>query len=289
MGDDRNLEDLNLNVSGDVDNLVQHLSKEWAKEQHVDPLKQNSVIKDASLGGGYSGVAPKDVFQGTTAGSGGKNASLQAASPLHDTGFAKDLGEGAGISFNCHHRSGIQRNVKQTSSCPPGRVHSLSAGPWSLEWVRRHQQVVAGDSKQRFNLVDKKSNSITNRVTRRKGSGVLRHCAHKLKRIAQLSEEDRKEVLRALRKTNRRRKVHSVCSKDKEISNDSSSVNGSQSSVNNDWMNWLVLHGNSKVMSDDVKGMGKAVGLSFKGDKHNMFEVLSGAGRKIRESDGLGK
>jgi hypothetical protein len=55
---------------------------------------------------------------------------------------------------------------------------------------------------------------------------------------------------------------------------------GSQVSVNNDWMNWLVLHGNKNKAIDDVCEIGKAVGLKFKGDNNNIFDVLSGARRK---------
>jgi len=58
--------------------------------------------------------------------------------------------------------------------------------------------------------------------------------------------------------------------------------------VNNDWSNWFVLHGNSKVVNDDVCNIGKMVGLKFKGDKNNMFDVLSGGGRRNSESGGKG-
>jgi hypothetical protein len=81
--------------------------------------------------------------------------------------------------------------------------------------------------------------------------------------------------------------VNSEASNDKVNVIDNSSVNGSQSSVNNDWTNWLVWHGCNKTMLDDVRGMGKAVGLNFKGDKNNRFDVLSGAGRKNKESEGM--
>jgi hypothetical protein len=108
-----------------------------------------------------------------------------------------------------------------------------------------------------------------------------------LKRIARLSDKDRKDVLRALRKTNRRRKGISKELKDKALGNESSSQTGSQASVNNDWTHWLVLHGSDKVRSDDVRGFGEKVGLNFKGDKNNMFNVLSGVGRKYSEGGGV--
>ena len=54
----------------------------------------------------------------------------------------------------------------------------------------------------------------------------------------------------------------------------------SQSSVNNDWQHWLVLHGDTKAVNEDVCGIGQVVGLKFNGDKNNRFDVLSGASRK---------
>jgi len=41
-----------------------------------------------------------------------------------------------------------------------------------------------------------------------------------------------------------------------------------------------VLHGSDKLKSNDVRGIGTTVGLKFKRDKNNMFDVLSGVGRK---------
>jgi len=41
-------------------------------------------------------------------------------------------------------------------------------------------------------------------------------------------------------------------------------------------MNWLVLHGSDNALSDDVRGIGKLLGLNFKGDKNNKFDVLLG-------------
>jgi len=38
-----------------------------------------------------------------------------------------------------------------------------------------------------------------------------------------------------------------------------------------------------------VREVGKVVGLNFKGDKNNKFDVLSGVSRKNKEGDGIGK
>jgi len=57
--------------------------------------------------------------------------------------------------------------------------------------------------------------SSTSRVLKKKGSGYIQHCARNLKCIARLSEKDRKEVLRALRKSHIQRKQGSDVSKNK--------------------------------------------------------------------------
>ena len=67
-----------------------------------------------------------------------------------------------------------------------------------------------------------------------------------------------------------------------------STTSNSQTSVNNDWNNWLVLHGNDKVLAEDVCAIGRTVGLTFSGDLNNKFDVLSGMGRKNREGGGDG-
>jgi len=125
---------------------------------------------------------------------------------------------------------------------------------------------------------------------KKKGNGTLRHNAQSLKRIARLPAKDRIEILRALRKTVKKRKGLVVVSMIKVTYVDSiPQSTGSQVSVNNDWMNWLVLHGNKNKAVNDVCEIGKAMGLKFKGDNNNMFDVLSGAGRKNKEGDGGGK
>jgi len=58
----------------------------------------------------------------------------------------------------------------------------------------------------------------------------------------------------------------------------------SSASVNKEWNHWVVLHGKEKEVAEDVWGIGKAIGLHFEGDNHNMFSVLSRSGNGKRES-----
>jgi len=42
----------------------------------------------------------------------------------------------------------------------------------------------------------------------------------------------------------------------------------------------VVIHGKEEVVVDDVRGIGKAIGVKFNGDKMNMFNLLSRVGRE---------
>ena len=60
----------------------------------------------------------------------------------------------------------------------------------------------------------------------------------------------------------------------------SNSSNNSNSSVNKDWEDWVVLHGKKEVVEDDVKVIGKTLGVNFKGDNNNSFNLLSKEGKR---------
>lgn len=50
-----------------------------------------------------------------------------------------------------------------------------------------------------------------------------------------------------------------------------------------------MLHGTDCVTTEDVRGIGKEIGIKFAGDKNNMFDVLSSVRRKNKEGDRQGK
>ena len=90
--------------------------------------------------------------------------------------------------------------VQRASSCSPGRGRATSSGPWSLEWVHRVKSSSTGGASKSNNGFPGKSAGVQ-RAAKKKGGGYLRHGAQSLKRIARLSESDRREVLRVLRRT----------------------------------------------------------------------------------------
>jgi hypothetical protein len=93
----------------------------------------------------------------------------------------KQPAESACLPKARHAISVEKRPAKHTLSCPPGRAHSTSAGPWSLEWVNRRKIFINDeDGPQKCNGSKVNSPSM-HKASNKKGSGYLRHCAHNLK------------------------------------------------------------------------------------------------------------
>ena len=270
-------EDLDNGIGGgDVDELLNRLSKDWKKEdevQHIAPSPVSATVKVPS-------ISPTPA------------APAQAEAPFLESATKSKLMQDIESEGNVDRQSrkfliDDKKVVKRTSSCPPGRDRATSSGPWSLEWVNSHKSVSLGAASKPKNKVTVKTSGVQ-RVTKKKGGGYLRHSTLNLKRIARLSDSDRRDVLHALQRTTKQRKAGSGVSKAKVTSKVASSNCTSQTSINNDWNNWLVLHGNDKVMTEDVCEIGRTGGLNFSGDRNNMFDVLSGVGRKNREGGGNG-
>jgi hypothetical protein len=141
-------------------------------------------------------------------------------------------------------RSGIgclSRGTRATS-CPPTANRRVRPGSWSWEWLRDHNHEAAG---------------VRPDTLCRKAVGVLRHPVHSLKKIARLPSKDRGDVLKAIRKCVRRRRGGDETNKSNSASSQAISEDSSMSrAVNNDWRNWVAVHGNDQMAVDDVWGIG---------------------------------
>jgi hypothetical protein len=121
----------------------------------------------------------------------------------------------------------------------------------------------------------------------RKAGGVLRHRVHNLKKIVRLPSKDRGEALKALGKCIRRRRGGDQANRSNPASGQASSEESSAAgSDNNDWKNWVAVHGNEQMVVDNVWGIGQTIGVTFGGDKENMFNVLSWAVNGKKEASG---
>jgi hypothetical protein len=197
--------------------------------------------------------------------------------------------------------SGIRENRRRvrTSSCPPWTARSFVSGPWSLEWINDIHHGEAGviaSSRKKVKKVLRPMGSVNQAVNivkkRKKVDGVLRHSVHSLKKVARLPGKDRSSVLKILKKKVRQRQGSDRLKKSVNVvSQNISDGSSSSGSVNNDWSHWVVMHGNEKVAMEDVWGIGKAIGIQFNGETHNMFGVLArkGRGMGVKRSSEVGE
>jgi hypothetical protein len=94
--------------------------------------------------------------------------------------------------------------------------------------------------------------------------------------------------MQILKKNAQRSKHKGVASRSRNTGS-RASVEGvtSSSSVNNDWKHLVAMQGNDRAVEEDMIEVGNAIGATFKGDKANMFSVLSKVGPAKRVSPGV--
>jgi len=119
-------------------------------------------------------------------------------------------------------------------------------------------------------------------VTKKRKDALVKQSVGFMKKIAQMSKVDRKQILHFLKNQKRSKKESKgKCQSTQAHTSTSESSKNSNSSVNNDWENWVILHGKTQVMVDDVKAIRKMVGLKFNCDTANSFNLLTKEGRKV--------
>lgn len=230
-------------VREDVEDFVNHLSNAWDQEAHAHDAGGSFQVERKECTGSHASVELKKSQEG---------ASCSSSIPLmtvQKPKFVEHKASSYSVQINEINMEGEQQEVmadgrlsrdvsrgdckisKRTTSCPPGRVHAVTSGPWSLKWISRQKNA----DKITFN---KNNSADISRGGKKKGGGVLSHNAQSLKRIVCLPAKDRNEILRALQKTFKKRRGLAAASKNKVTSVDSvPQSSGSQVSVNNDWVN----------------------------------------------------
>jgi hypothetical protein len=195
-------------------------------------------------------------------------------SPCHDSSLGGKLRSGA-----------TAHPSKRSKSCPPGVTRSVVSGPWSLEWLHDHNHGGAGvifSTKKRPKGVERSGPSQGHKAAlehkKRKVDGSFRHSS--LKKVARLPCRDRKEVLKNLKRNVRRRSGRNRINRSCTVKSTGPSEEApSSASINNDWQNWVVMHGSEKMAVEDVWGIGKAIGVKFTSDNANRFRALVRAGK----------
>ena len=170
-------------------------------------------------------------------------------------------------------------------------VMSQHNGPWSLDWLpiktldggdnATTSKIFIGAAHGNFVQSESAAPFRPKQHTKKKISNTFKHSAGFLKKIARMPSGDRKEIMRILKHRYRKRKARksSLATKSVDISTSQSSKH-SNSSVNKDWENWVVMHEKLEVVKADVKKIGRAIGVSFKGDPNNSFNLLTKEGRR---------
>jgi len=196
---------------------------------------------------------------------------------------------------NCNVPKPAVQRRKCTGSCPPGAGRSSVSGPWSMEWLRDQihgtASIVSSSRKKgkqvyvSKNIKNGKQRDVDTTSRCMKVGGLLCHNVHSLKKVVRLSTNDRAAVLHVLKRRVGKHNVKEGVTRSVEVISKSVSEGASSaSSVNNDWKNLVVLRGNEEVEVEDVRGIGKAIGVNFKGDSHNRFSVLSRVWKEKRKS-----
>jgi len=181
-----------------------------------------------------------------------------------------------------------RKTTKTFTSCSLG-----TSGPWRVDWLQNFQQgdkgLISSKNKRLKKVVNANEGNrgrLSNYNDKKKAGGVFRHPVLTLKKVARLPISDREEVMKVLRKSkimnvlkqkiqNRRRQRERVTRSLEAVNVNSLNESSSLVSVNNDWSNWAALNGSEVSKAADAQCIGKTLGVSFKGNCHNKFSVLS--------------
>ncbi|GAU50935.1 hypothetical protein TSUD_411320 [Trifolium subterraneum] len=150
------------------------------------------------------------------------------------------------------------KSRRRHSSCHPSKGGSVMSGLWSLEWFHEHIHSGAGiifSPKKQTSKHENQPKVADRESKRKKFGGVLCHTMQTLKKVARLPGKERREVLKILKKEVRKRSGRSRTNKSVTgvQQKSSGSVDSSMASINKDWENWVVMHGDEKVAVEDVR------------------------------------
>ena len=262
------LHDNNVNgideVQGEweLDELVDDLHREWS--QHDGKMQAEQCCH----------VSPTSQVQNYSLADGSEQPPVTILQPVHQHPYVAKPSELSAIQ----QQDAVQ--IIKGGTCP-----------WSLDWLATKS--AHSDS----NIYSSQFNNATktelvlrleehgalafNPTYKKIKNGHVKCSVGLIKRVARMLVNDRKEILKILTKHDRSSKARKgkIISKKAGTPNSDSSIN-STTSVNKDLESWVVLHGKSKGVVDDVMDIGKTVGVQFKCDTSNAFNLLTREGRK---------
>jgi len=184
-----------------VEDFVNYLSNEWVQDAHahVAGCSIHVPYERQANSGSHASVEIKKSQEGACCSSSSPLLTVQqprkvtkaTTHSVHINDINMEVEQQEEMAEGRHSRDGSREDCKvskRTTSCPPGRVHAVTLGPWSLKWISRQ--------KNADKITDNKTNyADIPRGVKKKGGGVLCHNAQSLKRISRLSAKDRHEIL----------------------------------------------------------------------------------------------
>lgn len=202
-----------------------------------------------------------------------------------------DVGQGAKPGSEVDVGSKQKLRHTRAASCPPRTGRPVGSGPWSLEWLDDQHHSEAGVVSSSRKVGKKGARHSGYRPSgdgvapsRKNVGGLLRHSVLSLKKVVRLPDKDRAAVMKILKRKGRKYQGSTKLKRAVNmISTESSEDISSSSSSNNDWHNWVIVHGSEKVLREDARSIGDTIGVQL-GECNNMFGVLArkGVGKKKR-------
>jgi len=247
----------------ELDDLVNDLQKEWS---------QHEGKTEASLNSHHSSPKNNNVEDSNS-----EFFEVQLSLVLQPVSMPKnEVDKGVGLN---------------ESSMQEARASEVSnMGPWSIDWLPQQKPISEGGvvfsstsdvrkSKQVEYVNDKSISSSGNVLTKKKKKvGVVHKSVGFMKKIARMPVEDRNQILKILKKQKRKKKVCAANASSKETTDSATaSKEKSSSSGENDWVH---IHGEPKLVAEDVKELGKIVGVKYLCNTTNTFNLLSREGRR---------
>ena len=175
-------------------------------------------------------------------------------------------------------------------------------GPWSIDWIEDHKTISEGgvifSSSSKADTVVKRKSKASSRPSANSGKlaaikkgGVALHSVGFMKKIARLQASDRKQIMRLLKKQKcktRMRATHNNSRPSEALTSNSSKKSNTTGFISgtNDWENWLHLHGKADKVKEDVRELGKVVGVKVNCDTSNSFNMLVRGGRREWRAEG---
>jgi hypothetical protein len=182
---------------------------------------------------------------------------------------------------NISQKHSLEEHVKQASISEDATVQLGGNSPKIIALDSKHidTSLVGQCSLKdgRPKVSKSKSSSLSNNKMKKKDGAPLKYTAGFVKRIVRLPLVDRKEVLKVLKSKERKRSKLAKDSKSKANSLSNSS-NMSNASVNNDWEHWVILHDKQEGAKEDVREIGKSLGVCF--ERGKKINLLTKEGRK---------